>query len=288
MPLVSVVFLASAKGSPGVTTTALALTSWWPRPAVLLEADPAGGDLAARLGLPEEPGLVGLAASLRRDGPAGRPIEGWLEPFVQTTSAGIRLVPGPAGTAQATTAIELLAHMSTVPALDGANLLVDLGRLVSSGRSGRSSPLPSFRDGADGLIWFTRPQLADLAHLASAIDHGRDGGNKPSVVLVGAGPYPADEVADAVGPTILGHLPADPSGAAALWAGGGRTWAHSPLGRATKELALVLADSRSATTGGSASPGGTEDASTRSQGAAKYNLGRGVGRVAAAMTRRAG
>ncbi|WP_243597709.1 hypothetical protein [Thermobifida halotolerans] len=37
--------LTSAKGSPGVTTTALALTLTWPRPVLLVEADPAGGDL---------------------------------------------------------------------------------------------------------------------------------------------------------------------------------------------------------------------------------------------------
>lgn len=37
--------LTSAKGSPGTTTTALALTLTWPRPVLLVEADPAGGDL---------------------------------------------------------------------------------------------------------------------------------------------------------------------------------------------------------------------------------------------------
>ena len=41
----------SAKGSPGVTTSALALTLCWHhatgRTALLVEADPAGGDIAA-------------------------------------------------------------------------------------------------------------------------------------------------------------------------------------------------------------------------------------------------
>ena len=39
--------IGTAKGS-GATSTALLLASVWPRPAVLLEADPTGGDLAYR------------------------------------------------------------------------------------------------------------------------------------------------------------------------------------------------------------------------------------------------
>lgn len=49
--------LASAKGSPGVTTTATGLAAFWPTPCLLLEADLSGGSLA--------PGW--FAGSLRRD-----------------------------------------------------------------------------------------------------------------------------------------------------------------------------------------------------------------------------
>ena len=41
----SLVVVSAGKGSPGVTTTALALSAVWPRPALLMECDPAGGDL---------------------------------------------------------------------------------------------------------------------------------------------------------------------------------------------------------------------------------------------------
>src|SRR5207244_2826784 len=43
----------SAKGSPGVTTAVQLVAGAWPagRPLLIVEADPAGGDLAARLGL---------------------------------------------------------------------------------------------------------------------------------------------------------------------------------------------------------------------------------------------
>ncbi|MDF0752962.1 hypothetical protein NLU14_22305, partial [Marinobacter sp. 71-i] len=63
--------IASVKGSPGVTSTALALAAVWPRPVVLLEADPSGGDLAYRCkaahGGPvaANKGLLQLAAAVR-------------------------------------------------------------------------------------------------------------------------------------------------------------------------------------------------------------------------------
>src|SRR5689334_6097714 len=39
----AVITLTSAAGSPGVTTTAVAMALGWPRPVVLVEADPTGG-----------------------------------------------------------------------------------------------------------------------------------------------------------------------------------------------------------------------------------------------------
>ena len=64
----SLVALVSAKGSPGVTTTALALAGTWPenRRVLLAELDPAGGDLAPRFGLHADPGVVQLGSAFRR------------------------------------------------------------------------------------------------------------------------------------------------------------------------------------------------------------------------------
>ena len=64
----SVVTLASIKGSPGVTTAALALAAAWPagRKVLLVEADPFGGDLAARHGSTITGGLPSLFAAARR------------------------------------------------------------------------------------------------------------------------------------------------------------------------------------------------------------------------------
>ena len=64
----TLVAFASTKASPGVTTLCQALAHTWPDPrrVVVVEADPSGGDLAARLELAPEPGLVSLAAAGRR------------------------------------------------------------------------------------------------------------------------------------------------------------------------------------------------------------------------------
>ena len=63
------VAVCGAKGSPGATTLAVALArraGELGRAALLAEADPAGADLAARLGQSPDPGLATLAATLRR------------------------------------------------------------------------------------------------------------------------------------------------------------------------------------------------------------------------------
>ena len=62
------VAVLSVKGSPGVTTFAVALAARWPAPyrPVLVEADPSGGDLATRFSLNPTPGLLSLAAAARR------------------------------------------------------------------------------------------------------------------------------------------------------------------------------------------------------------------------------
>jgi hypothetical protein len=247
---VSILALASAKGSPGVTTTALALASWWPRPSVLVEADPAGGDLAARTGLAEEPGLVGLAAALRRDRPDAPLNSELLHHYQQRSPIGVEVVAAPASSQQAGAAVSLLAVQAARPARIGGDLLVDLGRLVARSRSDAAPDAQQMSRAADVVVWVCRPELADLAHVAVALapehsvateavrtDPAQTGA---VIVLCGEGPYPANEVSATLGCPVLGSLPADNAGAAALWGGGVRSWAHSALGRATRDLAEGL------------------------------------------------
>ncbi|MEL6986164.1 MAG: carbon monoxide dehydrogenase maturation protein, partial [Actinomycetota bacterium] len=65
----TLICLASQKGSPGASAAALALAAAFKpgegRRKLLLEADLSGGALAIRYRLPTEPGLVTLAAAAR-------------------------------------------------------------------------------------------------------------------------------------------------------------------------------------------------------------------------------
>ena len=68
----ALIVIAADKGAPGVTTTALALAAVWPRPVLLAECDPAGGDLVYRFpaadgsALDPRRGLMTLAVAARR------------------------------------------------------------------------------------------------------------------------------------------------------------------------------------------------------------------------------
>lgn len=62
------VSFVSAKGSPGVTTATLALGARWSRTAVVIDADPFGGDMPAGVGRgswPSGAGLLELVVDIR-------------------------------------------------------------------------------------------------------------------------------------------------------------------------------------------------------------------------------
>jgi len=70
----ALIALAADKGSPGVTTAAVALSAVWPRRVLLAETDPAGGDLvyrsAAAHGGPLNPNTGMLSTAARAACPA--------------------------------------------------------------------------------------------------------------------------------------------------------------------------------------------------------------------------
>jgi len=225
--------VAAAKAAPGVTTTAVALAAVWPsgRQALVAECDPAGGDLAARFGLPVEPGLVTVAAARRLA--AGAIVE-----HTQPLPGGVRVLVGPAGAEQAAAALGLLPPglLAGFDALPEVDVLADLGRLDPT------SPALRVAGAARLVVLVARPTLAELQHLAHRIIALRGTVGRLGVVLAGAGPYPPGEVAAALGVEVLGTLPADARGAGVLGgvpasAGGVR---RSPLVRAARTLADTL------------------------------------------------
>ena len=207
---------ASAKGSPGVTTVVAALAATWPpdRGLLVVELDPAGGDLAVRYDVPSEPGLVTLAAAGRRDLDA-ETLVAHSQPLPGTDAsvpASRRLLAAPVSADQSTAAlIALRGRLSGVLSTAGMDVLVDCGRLD------HGSPAQRVVTEAELLVVVARPVVAEVHHLSTRLDTIDPRGL--SLLLVGEHSYSVDEVADAVGASPLGALPDDPTAAAALTAG---------------------------------------------------------------------
>ena len=205
----TVIALGSVKASPGVTTAMLALAAVWPeqRPLLLIEADPDGGDLAARYGLRIEPGLTSLAAAGRRALASGEAAK-----HMQLLSGGLQVVVGPPDAEQATRSLEVLGErlVAALAEFTDRDVLIDCGRL----RPG--SPATALFAHADAPILVARPRLDELQHLHPRIERLTTERRRPGLLLIGDHPYSADEVARAVGVAVIGVLPTDPPNSDAL------------------------------------------------------------------------
>ncbi len=223
--------------SCGVSTAALALASSWPtdRRVLLVEVDPAGGTLAATLGLAPEPGLLSLAAATRR------PLEATVEPGlalahtqVLTANASILVAPPSAEQARQTCAL-LEPLIASLGALED-DVLLDCGRLE------RATPTAALFAAAAVPLLATRCQLADL-HTAAASLERLIGSERAVLLLVGEATYPEGEVASALEREVLGSLPHDPLGVARLTGAErlrGRA-RRSPLVRSAAGIATAIA-----------------------------------------------
>ena len=238
------VALASLKGSPGVTTATLALAAVWPAGRrLLIEADPAGGDLASRLVLPAGPGLMELAAAARRE--AGPEVV-WR--CARTLPGGPHVLTAPPGAEQARACVTAVAATPVLARFSGSRepvVIIDCGRMDPGGPA-----LPLARQ-ADLTVLVARPHVEDLAHLAPRIPDLTAAGLRLAVLLA-PGPrrqrfraaYRAREVAAALQLPVLGQLPDDETGAAVLTGRRGalrRRELLLPLPRAAVGLAAALA-----------------------------------------------
>ncbi|MEZ0107328.1 hypothetical protein ABH920_001319 [Catenulispora sp. EB89] len=131
----SLIVLASDKGSPGVTTTAVALAGVWPRRAVLAECDPAGGDLVYRTpaesGSPLNPniGMLSLATTARHGLSPHQ-----LEQHIQRMHGGLELVVGLATGDQSAGLAGLWPALGRAfDALPEADVIADCGRVDATG-----------------------------------------------------------------------------------------------------------------------------------------------------------
>jgi MinD-like ATPase involved in chromosome partitioning or flagellar assembly len=162
--------IGSAKGSPGVTTLALALTAVWPdRSAVLVEADASGGDLALRCRhdgggeVATAPSLTSLAAATRGLVGGSSPSANLLNDHTQLLACGVRVVPGLLGPAQATAIEHLWVNVAAVAAANPGPVIADVGRI--SGSVGAKA----FLDRSDVAVVVCQPTLESLIHIRSLL-----------------------------------------------------------------------------------------------------------------------
>ncbi len=200
------VALCSGAGSPGVTTTGLALALHWPRPAVLVEADASGssGLLAGYFrGQLDQPGLVDLVIAQRSDllaeavprllfgleGSEASVLFG-LRSHEQAAGAGVLWPP----------LLEVLRGLGAA----GTDVIVDAGRL---GLPGWPVPLVAAADVALLLTRSDLPGLAGARSWATSLAGEEAPGHAVRIVLVGEGrPYAAREVAKTLGVPVLGAV----------------------------------------------------------------------------------
>jgi len=237
---VRVVF-ASARSAPGVTTAMLACASVWPGRVLLVEAAEDGGALAARFGLPVEPGLTTLAAASRHGSNGDRPstlLGEHVQALPGTERIDALVSPPSLEVAQAllrTAAGRLASLLDQVE----ADVLVDAGRLPASPLA---APLLA---GADRLVLVVRPRVEELTALAHRLPHLSGLGPPPQMLLVGDRPYGPGEVAETLGVPVIGVLAHDPDATEALAAAGSRRrLARSPLLRTATGIVDQLVDSQ--------------------------------------------
>lgn len=201
----TVLAVCSAKGSPGATTLALALTLVLSEraPTVLVEADPSGGDLAALCGLPANPGLVSLAAAARH----GAQVD--LVSHTATLPAVGVAVIAPSDPAHAAAAVVgTAARLVELGSAAYEHVVIDCGRVTTDGVTG------PVLDRADAVLLVTRPTVAGVeqARVRLPLLPART----TTIVLVDDGPYSAADVESATGVLVTWVLPMDPRGARGL------------------------------------------------------------------------
>lgn len=228
--------LTSLKGSPGVTTFAVALAANWAVAVrrLVIECDPAGGDLAQRFGLAPSPGLLSLAAVARQ--PTGPDVV-WNH--TQTLAGQLPVVAGPAGSPQARAALRTLAAAGS-PLWQAA---CEPGVLVFAdcGRMDPGSPAEPLMRQADVLLLVSGTHSDELAHVAARLHELGRAAGRASLVLAGRG-HTTDEVEREIGVPVTARIPHDPTAARSLTghavAGRGR---KGGLAQSAVAVAKVLA-----------------------------------------------
>ncbi len=241
------VALCSDKGSPGVTTTAVALASTWPQPAIVVEVDAYGGDLAMRLRtregavLAETPTVLSVATAARTTTDSHM-----VARYAQPVNDQVLVVPGH-GAAEQAGGVPDWAPLGRALSVSAWPVLADLGRLHGG------SPVLPVAAAADVIVVVARTDTASvvrlrerLARLVPAVAAVRGSAPRVFPVLLTRARYGPGDVADVrriladtpAGPFLAGvaHVSLDPAGVERLIGGG-----HVPTGRLARSPLLKSA-----------------------------------------------
>ena len=223
--------LVSGKGAPGVTTSSVMLAAVWPGPAMLVEADPAGGDLRCWYNDPEGRPLradLGVVSMLtRRAGGADG-----LHEHSQVLPGGLPILLGPETRQQFDVLrphLPLLADCITSAQKD---VLVDLGRL------GSADLVRPLLDACVLSAVVCRATVASIRHTRALLaEHPRQW----RVLLVGSVSQRGD-AADALGVPLeqVLVLAEDPPAASALTGAWSRRLDRSALVSSGRHVATTL------------------------------------------------
>lgn len=209
----------STKGAPGVTSSALTLAAVWPRPVVLIEADPSGSDLVYRCRaatggpLAPSPNILGLVSAARKE--RTTPLQGW----TQRLGCGVDLVSGVTAPSQARGMSGLWEALAGTLRSSEVDVFADLGRLD------RESPARAILDSADLRIPVLVPALDAIMHTRELLKDLQLGGRGQTVPLMigrtrtaAADGQDVDEVMAGAGliTSPTSHLPLDHPGLSAL------------------------------------------------------------------------
>ncbi len=234
--------LCSPGGSPGVTTSALALALAWSPPVLLAECDPAGGAILAGLfagHLPAPRGLLGAAfdagvgATALSAGPGG-------QLAALDSSGGRTFLAGLSDPRQAPGLAPAWPAVARALAAHRADVLADCGRLDAAD----TQPIAVLAE-ADLAVLVLRPTLRQVAAAGSRIEmlvQLRGSAGRIGLLLIGDRGHRPAEIARTLGVTVLATLPSDPRTAAVLSDGVGRraSLTDRPLMRGAKSAVKAV------------------------------------------------
>ena len=228
------------------TTTTVALASAWPASseALIIEADPEGGDLAAWFDIPVMPSLSTVVTSTFDS--SWSEIDG----HTRLAASGLRLIPAPPSAAEARHAVAESAR-SLAPALAALRApiaIVDAGDVPQP-----PAAHPLVASAAVAVVVHrqrsqsARAAAVRLQRLADQVAAMATSSTGLVVAVIGNDPFDFDQIeaflADSVGSVPCVGLPVDGL-TAAVYAGrtgvSARRLARLPLARAARHLAQVV------------------------------------------------